>query len=161
MVAQRLVEIHGLQDRRVEAGEQFGGHNQNLQRVVGVTVAVEQPLLGIAIALVKSVARILALLARHRDYHVAHLFGQMLVKPFLEEQTAFLVIGDDHAVEAVGRNLLQEVGGDVGADAVDALRHLDQHRHARCGARQRLAVQVGETARQFAVGAVDGFLVDV
>ena len=35
VVAQRLVEVHRLQDRRVEAGEQLRGDDQDLQRIAG------------------------------------------------------------------------------------------------------------------------------
>jgi hypothetical protein len=42
VVAHGLVEIHGLQDGRVEAGQQLGGDDEDLQRVVGVAEAVEQ-----------------------------------------------------------------------------------------------------------------------
>ncbi len=52
VVAHGLVEIQGLQDGRVEAGQQFGGDDQDLQRVVGVAVAVEQFFFGVAVALV-------------------------------------------------------------------------------------------------------------
>ena len=45
MVAQRLVEVHRLQDRRVEAGQQLRGDDEDLERIVGVAEAVEQRLL--------------------------------------------------------------------------------------------------------------------
>ena len=50
VVLHRLVEVHRLQDRRVEAGQQLGGDDQELQRVVGVAEAVEQLLLGVPVA---------------------------------------------------------------------------------------------------------------
>ena len=50
VVLQRLVEVHRLQDRRVEAGEQLGGDDQELQRVGRVAEAVEQLLLGVLVA---------------------------------------------------------------------------------------------------------------
>ena len=52
VVAQRLVEIHRLEDRRVEAGEQLRGDDQDLQRVGRVAEAIEQLLLGVAVAAV-------------------------------------------------------------------------------------------------------------
>jgi hypothetical protein len=39
-----------LEDRGVEAGQQLGGHDQDLERVLRVAEAVEQLLLGIAVA---------------------------------------------------------------------------------------------------------------
>ena len=50
VVAQRLVEVHRLQDRRVEAGQQLGGDDEDLQRVGWVAEAVEQLLPRRAIA---------------------------------------------------------------------------------------------------------------
>ena len=46
VVAHRFVEVHGLQDGRVEAGQQLGGDDQDLQRVVRVAEAVEQLFFG-------------------------------------------------------------------------------------------------------------------
>ena len=50
VVAQRLVEVHRLQDRRVEAGQELGGDDEDLEWVSGVAEAVEQLLLGVALA---------------------------------------------------------------------------------------------------------------
>ncbi len=85
----------------------------------------------------------------------------MFVQFGLVEQAALLVVGDQHGLEAVRADFLGEVLGHVGADAFDALGHFDQHRHLGGRFRQAFAVQVGEAAGQFGVGAVDGVLVDV
>jgi hypothetical protein len=50
VVAHGFVEVHGLQDGRVEAGQQFGGDDEDLQRVVRVAVTVEQFFFGVAVA---------------------------------------------------------------------------------------------------------------
>jgi hypothetical protein len=42
VVPQRLVQVHRLQDGRVEARQQLGRDDEQLQRVVGVAEAVEQ-----------------------------------------------------------------------------------------------------------------------
>ena len=60
VVAQRLVEVHRLQDRRVEAGQQLGGDDEDLQRIGWVAEAVEQLLLGVPVA---AVGRVLVLAA--------------------------------------------------------------------------------------------------
>lgn len=63
VVAHGLVEIHGLQDGRVETCQQFGGDDDDLQRVVRVAVTVEQFFFGVAVAFVESVAFVFAFLA--------------------------------------------------------------------------------------------------
>ena len=50
VVLHRLVEVHHLQDRRVEAGEQLAGDDDELQRVGRVAEAVEQLFLGVLVA---------------------------------------------------------------------------------------------------------------
>lgn len=50
MVLHGLVEVHDLQNGRVEAGEQFTGDNDELQRVGRVAEASEQLLLRVLIA---------------------------------------------------------------------------------------------------------------
>ena len=60
VVAHGLVEIHGLQDGRVETCQQFGGDDDDLQRVVRVAVTVEQFFFVVAVAFVGRVARIIS-----------------------------------------------------------------------------------------------------
>jgi hypothetical protein len=50
VVAQRLVQVHRLQDRRVEARQQLGRDDEQLERVVGIAEAIEELLLLVATA---------------------------------------------------------------------------------------------------------------
>ncbi len=42
VVAQRLVQVHDLEDRRVEAREQLRGDDEQLQRIVGIAEAIKE-----------------------------------------------------------------------------------------------------------------------
>ena len=71
VVPQRLVEIHRLQDRRVEAREQLCRDDQNLERVGGVAKPLEQLFLGVTVAVVLPVGlELRPLLARYGDHDV-------------------------------------------------------------------------------------------
>ena len=48
VVAQRLVEVHRLEDGRVEAGQQLGRDDEELQRIVRIAEAIEELLLLVA-----------------------------------------------------------------------------------------------------------------
>ena len=56
VVPQRLVQIHRLQYRRVEPGEELGRDDQELQRIVRIAEAIEQLLLLVAAPVVWPVA---------------------------------------------------------------------------------------------------------
>ena len=62
VVPQRLVQVHRLQDGSVEAGQQLRRDDQDLQRVVRVTEAVEKPFFGV---LVPAVGGVVVLAAVH------------------------------------------------------------------------------------------------
>ena len=158
MVAQRLVEVHRLQDRRVEAGEQLRGDDQDLERVGGIAEAVEQLLLGVPVT---AVGRVLVLAAVHRHDDVRRLRRQVLVERLLVEHAALAVEGHDLRPEAARRHLLLEVPGDVGADLLDALGGLHEHGHLRGGLGELVPVEVAEAAGELLERLVDRVLVDV
>jgi hypothetical protein len=118
VVAHGFVDVHGLQDGRVEAGQQFGGDDEDLQRVVGVAVAVEQFFFGVAVAFQGAVALVVALLARDRDDDVAGFRRQVLIQLGFVEQARVLVEGDEHGFEAVGAHFFEVVAGHVGANGL-------------------------------------------
>jgi len=53
MVAQRFVEIQGLKNWSVEAGEQLRCNDEDFQRIIWITKAVEESFLGIAVSVVR------------------------------------------------------------------------------------------------------------
>ena len=162
MITQRLVEIHGLQDRRIKAGEQLGGDNQDLQRVVGVAKAVEQLFFTVPIPFIGCIALVVAFLAGDRDHDVGDDFGRQVFIQFgFVAQTAFLVIGDDHGLETVGAHLFLKVAGNVSADGRHPFRHLHQHSHAGSRTGKRLFVEISQAAGEFGIGGVNGGFVDV
>jgi len=50
VVLERLVQVHGLKNRRIEAGEQLGGDDEDLERIVGIPVPVEELFFLVAVA---------------------------------------------------------------------------------------------------------------
>jgi hypothetical protein len=67
VVAHQLVQVHRLQNGRVEAGEEFGGDRQDRNRVLGIPKAVLQGLLGVPVTLEGPVTRLVFLLAVQGD----------------------------------------------------------------------------------------------
>ena len=109
VVAQRLVEVHRLQDRRVEAGQQLGGDDEDLQRVVGVAEAVEQRLL-LVLGRARSASATRADRSARRVITTALASsGRMLVERLLVEDARLAVVDDDLRLEAVRLDVLLEV----------------------------------------------------
>ena len=55
MVPQRLIQIHRLEDRGIEASEELRGYDENLQGVVRISEAIEQSLFSVSVAPVRGV----------------------------------------------------------------------------------------------------------
>ena len=72
VVAHWLVQVHRLQDRRVEAREQLGRDHQELERVGRLPKPVEEILLRVAVPLVLPILRLVLVVGPHRDHHVTH-----------------------------------------------------------------------------------------
>jgi hypothetical protein len=140
MVAQRLVQIHGLQNRRVEACQQFRRYDDDLQRVLRIAEPVEQLFLGIAVALVGG---ILGFAAVNRHHDIRHFRGQVSVEFLLIEQAALAVEGHYLRAEAVRGDLLLEVFGDVTTYGTDSLGRFYQDRHLGGSLTQPIPVLVG------------------
>ena len=158
VVTQRHVQVHRLQDGRVEARQQLRRDNQQLERVVRITETVEQPLFGVPVPAVGGVL-VLSAVDGHDD--IGHLDGQHPVERLLVQHAAFTVVGDHLRAEAVGSHLLLEVLRDVDADPLDPFRRLQQHRRAGRRLRELLPIQVAQPTGQLLVPGVDGGPVDV
>ena len=72
MVPQRLVEVHRLEDRGIEAGGELRGDDDDLQRVIWISEAVEQLLFGITVT---SVFGVLGLATIYRHFTMSEASG--------------------------------------------------------------------------------------
>jgi len=98
VVAQRLVQVHRLQDGRVEARQQLRRYDHELERVVGVTKPVEQSLV-----FVPGAPETLELWVspRRRDDDLGRLGRQERFERGLLEQATLLVERHDHRLETI------------------------------------------------------------
>ena len=160
VVLHRLVEIHHLQDRRVEAGEQLAD----------VTMTNFS---GSAGSRKRSSSFSSASLSRTCCFHsggspaptvmtMALASGaDQLVHHRLVEHAAFAVEDHHLRLEAVRLHLRLEVRDDVLHHGADALRVLHQHGHLRGALGEVVAVLLAQVAGDLLVGFVDGRLVDL
>ena len=127
MVLHRLIQVLRLGDGGVEAGQQLAGDDQDLQRVVRVSVAVEELLLGVFVPDVDlPLGRIL--LGRAHDDR-GGVRPQQLVHLGLVEKAALAIEDDDLGLEAIRLNLLPEVLNHMLDDGLHALGVLHQGCH--------------------------------
>ena len=111
VILHRLVEIHHLQNRRIETGQQFAGDDDELQRVGRIAEAVEQLFLGILVADVLLPFRRIALGCGHDDG--AGFGADQFIHYGLVEHAAFAVEDHHLGLEAVRLHLGLEVIDDV------------------------------------------------
>ena len=141
MVLHRLVEIHHLQDGRIEAGEQFAGDDDEFQRVSGIAEAVEQFFFCVFVA---SMLFVLAAAGVH-DYS-AGLRADQFVHHLLVEHAAFTVENHHLRLKTVGLHLGLVVRHHVLHHGADALRVFHQHGHLGGALGEVIAVLLGEIA---------------
>ena len=145
VVLHRLVEIHHLQDGRIEACEQLAGDDHELERISRVAKTVEQLLLGVFVADVLFPFGGIALGGGHDDgagFGVDQLIHRLLV------EHAALAVKDHHlGLESVGLHLLLEVSDDMLNHGPDALRVLDQHCHLGGALGQVVSVLLAQGCR--------------
>ena len=163
VVSQRAVEVHALEVRRVEPGEELGGDDDDLEGVGRIAEPIQQRGL-VVLGPAESVPPLLwcALADVHDD--VACLDGQFIVGERVEgvlvEDARLLVDGDDHRPEAFGRDLLEEVLPDVGDDGRDPRRSLDEQGEPTGSLRDLLTVFVAEVTGELLEFLVEGGTVD-
>ena len=154
VILHRLVEVHHLQNRRIETGQQLGSDDQELKRVVRIAEAVEELFLLVLGQFPFRVLVGLTALGVHDDG--AGLRADQLVHGLLVEYAAFTVEGHHLGLEAVRLHLLLEVLDDVLADGVHPCRGLDQHRHLGGPLGQVVTIQLAQLIGHLRVGFVDG-----
>ena len=159
VVLHRLVQVHDLQDRRIKAGQELGGHDDELQRVRRIPKAVQELLFGV---LVPRVLLPLGRVAGGGGHHDGAGLGiEDLVHGLLVEHAA-LPVKDHHLrLEAVRLHLLPVVVHHVPHHGSDALRVLDQHRHLGRALGQIVAVLLAERAGDLGERLVDGLPIDL
>ena len=123
VILHRLVEVHHLQNRRIETGQELGGDDQELERVVRIAESVEELFLFIARHLP---LRILIAFATCRMHHnSACLRSDKLIQSLLIKNAAFSVEGDDLGFEPVWLYLILVMPDDMLAYSADSSWRLD------------------------------------
>jgi len=159
MVFHRFVEIHRLQDRRIETGQQLAGDDDELQRVSRVAEAVEQFLFGVLVAGMDFPFGRIAGLA---DHHDGACFGiDQLIHHLLVEHTALAVEGHHLCLETVRFYPGLVVPDDVVHHGTDAFGVLHEHCHLRRPFGEIVAVLLAQGAGDLLVGFVDRSLIDL
>ena len=162
VILQRLIEIHRLENGRVEAGEELGSDDEDLEGIFLGVEAFEKLLLdalvhGILLLEVEVVVR------RGRDDDGAGVFAEEGIEDLLVLDAGVAVGGDDHGLEAVGGDLVLEVLGDVFDDGLDALGGLEEGGHLCCLFAEgiRFFVAEGGGFGELLEGFVDAVAIDV
>ena len=137
VAAHRLVNVHGVQARRVEAGEPHVAHQHDAQRVARVAESVGQRLAAGLVADVLLPVRRVGGGAGHHDLHAPRLVavgapvGTQPRELAVEVDADPAAHADDHGLAVEGFEALLEVSDDVLGDLPDALLCADDRLQLR------------------------------
>ena len=159
MVLHRLVEIHALQDRRVEPRQKLGRDNHELERIEAVAETVQQLVLRRSVKPVVGVLAFLVVVAVHHDRRRVGR-PQEHVQLLLVRNAVLTVEHDDLAFHAGRLDLAAVVFNDVRADLAYALRRGKEGFRTSLSDKKPLLL-VGDLVGHLVEGRVQRLLVEV
>ena len=121
MILHRFVQIHTLQDGRIEARQQFRGHNDELQGRQRITELIEQFLLLIVGQLILCIFIRLVVGGMHHDGRLVATLCQHGIQFFLIGHAAGTVIDHHLTLQSCRLHILTIVLHDVVTHLMDAL----------------------------------------
>ena len=160
MILHGLVQIHHLEDRRVEARQQLAGDDHDLQWVLRIAEIVQH--LGFLVPGAPPLLVFIGLVVVGIHDDGAGRLAQQPVQLLFIQHATLPVIAHHLAFKAVGVHLGHEVLGDVRAHCLNALRVLHDRSHAHAlGGLAALLLRQAHFIGQLGEGLVDGLLIDV
>ena len=130
MILERLIEIHSLQDGRVEAGEKLGSNDQNFEWIFLPVKSIEQLILSIFIEC-PFLFKFERIVGSGGDDDGASSLAKYDIEAFFVVGTCLTIRSDDHGLESMRFDLLLKVFSDVFDDGLNSLWGFEEGRHLR------------------------------